>query len=104
MLLGGAAIVLGMLLALKVLDTVGTMIAFWNWPFQSDESESMIVVETLLLDHGVNIYARLTPEQFIAAPYPPAFYLLNWPVMHFAGATFKAGRAISLLATRGPAP
>src|SRR5689334_25397189 len=70
---------LTVLLALKALDTLQTMLAFFNWPFQFDESESMIVAETLLLDRGVDIYGKLTPEQFIAAPYPPLYYLLNWP-------------------------
>jgi MFS family permease len=61
----------------------------------------MIVAETMLLDRGVNIYNRPTPDLFIAAPYPPLFYLLNWPVQHLAGdePTFKGGRALSVLAT-----
>src|SRR5215212_9067994 len=77
----GALGLLALLLALKVVDTVETMIGFFNWPFQFDESESMILAETLLLDRGVNIFGTLTPEQFIAAPYPPLYYLLNLPVV-----------------------
>lgn len=100
-LLLGALGLLTLLLALKALQTVQTMLEFFNWPFQFDESESMIVAETLLLDHGVNIYGKLGPDQFIAAPYPPLYYLLNLPLVHFAGATFKGGRALSMLATAG---
>ncbi|HMA34774.1 MAG TPA: glycosyltransferase family 39 protein [Chloroflexia bacterium] len=100
-LLLAAVALLALLLLGKVVDSITTMLAFFNWPFQFDESEGMIVAETLLLDHGVNIYGPLTPAQFIAAPYPPLFYLLNWPVIHLAGPTFKAGRALSLLATAG---
>jgi hypothetical protein len=48
----------------------------FQYPFQFDESEGMIVAETGLLDHGVDIFAPLTPNLFIAAPYPPVFYLL----------------------------
>lgn len=90
---------LAALLLLKVYNSALTMTALFNWPFQSDESESMIVAETLLWDRGVNIYGHLTPAQFIAAPYPPLFYLLNWPFIHFLGATFKVGRTISVSAT-----
>lgn len=80
--------------------SVGTAWALYTYPFQFDESEGMIVAETMLLDRGVNIYDRPTPDLFIAAPYPPLFYLLNWPVQHLAGdePTFKGGRAISILA------
>jgi hypothetical protein len=95
----GALGLLAALLLLKTLDSAQTMAAFFNWPFQFDESESMIVAETLLWDRGVDIYGPLTPQQFIAAPYPPLYYLLNLPFIHALGATFKPGRAISLLAT-----
>ncbi|MGI8586841.1 MAG: glycosyltransferase family 39 protein [Chloroflexia bacterium] len=100
-LLLGALALLAALLLLKLLDTATIMRALFNWPFQHDESESMIVSETLLLDHGTNIYANLTPQQFIAAPYPPLYYLLNWPFIHLLGPTFKAGRAITIAATSG---
>jgi len=99
--LGGALALLAALLLARVLDNARIMAGLFNWPFQHDESESMIVAETLLLDHGVNIYAKLTPQQFIAAPYPPLYYLLNWPAIHLLGATFKVGRALSLAATLG---
>ena len=99
--LGGALALLAALLLVRVWDNARIMAGLFNWPFQHDESESMIVAETLLLDHGVNIYAKLTPQQFIAAPYPPLYYLLNWPAIHLLGATFKVGRALSLAATLG---
>jgi hypothetical protein len=78
-----------------------TSLAIFSHPFQLDESEGMIVAETMLLDQGTNIYAVPTTDLFIAAPYPPLFYLLGWPLQHLAGdsPTFKAGRAISLVAT-----
>ncbi|MDQ2806920.1 MAG: glycosyltransferase family 39 protein, partial [Chloroflexota bacterium] len=99
--LGVALALLAALLLARVWDNARIMVGLFNWPFQHDESESMIVAETLLLDHGVNIYAKLTPQQFIAAPYPPLYYLLNWPAIHLLGATFKVGRALSLAATLG---
>lgn len=92
-----------LLLALLVRAFIGalTSFAFFSHPFQLDESEGMIVAETMLLDKGAAIYEIPTADLFVAAPYPPLFYLLNWPVQHLAGdtPTFKGGRAFSLAAT-----
>jgi hypothetical protein len=73
----------------------------FNHPFQFDESEGMIVAETMLLDRGTNIFDPVGPDLFIAAPYPPVYYLLAWPFQHLLGnePSFKIGRALSLLAT-----
>jgi hypothetical protein len=75
--------------------------ALFAYPFQFDESESMIVAETQLLDRGVNIYMKPGPDLFISAPYPPLFYLLAGPAQYLVGLepTFKIGRAISVIAT-----
>ncbi|HEY0068962.1 MAG TPA: hypothetical protein VGE04_03245 [Chloroflexia bacterium] len=99
--LTAALVVLLMGLAAKSVFSAATSAQMWAYPFQFDESEGMIVAETLLLDRGVSIYDVPTPDLFISAPYPPLFYLLNWPGQHLAGAepTFKVGRTISLLAT-----
>lgn len=94
-----ALLVIG--LAAKTVASAVTSVEMFQYPFQFDESEGMIVAETGLLDHGVDIFAPLTPNLFIAAPYPPVFYLLCWPFQHLLGdePSFKIGRAISLLAT-----
>lgn len=42
----------------------------FSFPFQFDESEGMIVAETMLIDRGVNIFEVPTPSLFVAAPYP----------------------------------
>ena len=88
-------------LAAKTVASAATSAEMFQYPFQFDESEGMIVAETGLLDRGVDIFAPLTPNLFIAAPYPPVFYLLCWPFQHILGdePSFKIGRAISLLAT-----
>ncbi|MEO8286484.1 MAG: hypothetical protein ABI670_08610 [Chloroflexota bacterium] len=88
-------------LGAKVVASVGTQAAMLSYPFQFDESEGMIVAETILLDKGVDIFAPLTPDLFIAAPYPPLFYMLAWPFQHLLGdePSFKIGRALSLLST-----
>jgi hypothetical protein len=96
-------VLLLLLVGLLVRGLLGglTSLAIFSHPFQLDESEGMIVAETMLLDKGTNIYAVPTPDLFVAAPYPPLFYLLGWPLQHLAGdaPTFKAGRAISIVAT-----
>jgi hypothetical protein len=88
-------------LAWKDLDSARTSAKFFSFPFQFDESEGMIVAETQLLDRGVDIYLKPGPDLFIAAPYPPVYYLLTWPGQHLAGSdpTFKVGRALSIGAT-----
>jgi hypothetical protein len=97
------AVLLILLVGLLIRGLFGglTSLAIFAHPFQLDESEGMIVAETMLLDQGTNIYAMPTPDLFISAPYPPLFYLLGWPVQHLVGdtPTFKAGRAISIAAT-----
>jgi hypothetical protein len=85
----------------RVVYGMGTQAAMFNHPFQFDESEGMIVAETMLMDRGVNIFDPVTPDLFIAAPYPPVYYLLTWPFQHLLGnePSFKIGRALSLLST-----
>src|SRR5436190_4415861 len=99
-LLGALVLLLAGLL-LKSASSAQMSASLFSYPFRFDESEGMIVAETMLLDHGVNIYNKPTPDLFVAAPYPPLFYLLAWPFQHLAGPepTFKIGRAISILAT-----
>ncbi|HEX2912663.1 MAG TPA: hypothetical protein VH186_17795 [Chloroflexia bacterium] len=89
------------LLAAKLLFSLNIIWQIFNFAFQVDESESMIVSETLLMNRGVDIYARPGPELFISAPYTPFYYLLNWPFLHFMGSSFKPGRLISFLAACG---
>lgn len=88
-------------LLLRTAFSAATSAQMWAYPFQFDESEGMIVAETMLLDRGVPIFDVPGPDLFISAPYPPLFYLLNWPGQRLAGAepTFKVGRTISILAT-----
>ena len=91
----------GLLLAAKILFSLNIFWQIFNFAFQIDESESMIVAETGLMDHGLNLYALPSPDRFVSAPYTPLYYLLNWPFLHFMGLSFKPGRLLSLLATVG---
>lgn len=88
-------------LLVKVAFASTTVATMFQYPFQFDESEGMIVAETMLLDQGVPIFNPNTPQMFIAAPYPPVFYVLCWPFQHLLGSepSFKIGRAISILST-----
>lgn len=88
-------------LAAKTLFSLNIMWQIFNFAFQVDESESMIVSETVMLSKGVDIFARPTADVFISAPYTPFYYWLNWPFLHLFGASFKPGRAISFLAAAG---
>lgn len=90
-----------LLLAAKLLFSLNIIWQIFNFAFQVDESESMIVAETLLMDRGVDIYGLPGPDRFISAPYTPFYYLLNWLPLHFLGSSFKPGRFISLLAAVG---
>jgi 4-amino-4-deoxy-L-arabinose transferase-like glycosyltransferase len=93
-------IVFGMLAA----KTVFSLNIFWqifNYAFQVDESESMIVAETVMMTRGVDIFALPTPERFISAPYTPFYYWLNLPFIAVTGVSFKPGRLLSFLAAGG---
>jgi len=78
--------------------SIGFALDNLNYPYQLDESEGMIAAEVKLLDEGVAIFDRPGPQQFIAAPYPPLYYLLNWPLLKLTGADYslKGGRLITI--------
>ncbi|HET9495322.1 MAG TPA: hypothetical protein VFR15_13920, partial [Chloroflexia bacterium] len=95
------ALALAAVLGARVLAGVGTQAEFFTFPYQLDESEGMIVAETMLLSQGTNIFDPVTPDLFFAAPYPPLFYILALPFQATLGdePSFKIGRAITLFAT-----
>ncbi|MBN1485876.1 MAG: hypothetical protein JXA37_14275 [Chloroflexia bacterium] len=68
-------------------------------PFQLDPTEGIVFSECAMLGRGVNIYARFSPERFISAPYPPAYYIITALLMRLTGVNLLAGRLVSLLAT-----
>lgn len=99
--LAAALVLLALALLAKTVASFALSAEMFLYPFQFDESEGMIVAETMLMARGINIYANLTPDLFISAPYPPLYYLLNLPVQLILGddePSFKIGRALSLLA------
>ena len=84
---------LAVVLALKVLDTVQTMAGFFNWPFQFDECRKHDRRRDAAARPGRGYLGKLTPEQFIAAPYPPLYYLLNLPFSISAPPSSRAARS-----------
>src|SRR5215218_9248491 len=49
-------------LLVKVIFAGATIASLFQYPFQFDESEGMIVAETMLLAQGVPIFENNTPE------------------------------------------
>ena len=92
-------LLVALLLVAKILFSLNIAWQIFNFAFQIDESEGMIVAETGLMDHGLNLYALPSPDRFVSAPYTPLYYLLNWPFIHLLGLSFKPGRLISFGAT-----
>ena len=95
------ALALATVLGARVAAGMGTQAEIFAFPYQLDESEGMIVAETMLLAQGTNIFDPVTPDLFVAAPYPPLFYVLALPFQALLGdePSFKIGRAITLFAT-----
>jgi 4-amino-4-deoxy-L-arabinose transferase-like glycosyltransferase len=82
----------------KVLFSLNIVWAIFNFPFQLDDSEGMIVAEVNLMTKGVDLFAPPNPATFISAPYTLLYYQLNLPFFWLGGISFKPGRAISFLA------
>src|SRR3954451_12319518 len=100
-LLLGVLLLLLVALGARTFASAQMSAQMFAYPFQFDESEGMIVAETLLLDRGTNIYEKPAGDLFVAAPYPPLYYLLAWPAQHMVGTepSFKIGRALTMVAT-----
>jgi hypothetical protein len=95
----GLAFLTAAFLLPRVLSLLGLGVSLVAWPWQFDYDEGINLNATLQLAEGRNIYRHNGPEEFISAPYPPFFYILNAPVAAIAGPYFGFGRALSLLST-----
>ncbi len=86
----------------------GTSGEWLDYPYPRPGSEGLILYNSLLLKHGGDIYAPITPDRFISGPYPPVYYWLAAAVLpdklpDFStpggvSSIFLPGRTISLLA------
>ncbi|MEO5952353.1 MAG: hypothetical protein ABIQ44_07800, partial [Chloroflexia bacterium] len=87
---------------------VGTSGEWLDYPYPRAGSEGLILYESLLLKHGGDIYAPITPERFISGPYPPVFYwvaaavlpdrLPDFSTSESVSSIFASGRIVSLVA------
>ena len=104
--------VVGLLLLLAAIPALArftsTSASWLDYPYPRAGSEGLILYETLIVKHGGNIYAPITPDKFISGPYPPVYYWLAASVLpdtlpDFSAPTsvtsiFEPGRIISLVA------
>jgi 4-amino-4-deoxy-L-arabinose transferase-like glycosyltransferase len=68
-----------------------------NWEWQIDYDEGFNLDASWKLANGVNIYGQARPDQFIAAPYPPVYYLLCAAFQKIFGYSLLGGRLISFV-------
>lgn len=94
------ALAAGLLLAVG-LSELPMVLTRLGYPYQLDDSEGVILGETLLLLKGIDIFQPVTPDFFSAAPYPPLFYWLLTPLLAAGLAPFPAARTVTLLTTLG---
>lgn len=106
--IGAAGVALCLLfMAVPVARFVGLSAGWISYPYPRPGSEGLILYESLLLKHGGDIYAPITPERFISGPYPPVYYWLASATLpdrlpDFSGpeppaSEFQSGRTISLV-------
>ncbi|MEI7555943.1 hypothetical protein [Candidatus Chlorohelix sp.] len=66
-----------------------------NWEWQIDYDEGFNLDAAWKLSKGTNIYGQATLDRFIAAPYPPFYYLLCAIFLKVFGIGMLGGRLIS---------
>lgn len=69
-----------------------------TWEWQIDFDEGFNLDASWKLANGVNIYGQATPDRFIAAPYPPVYYILSAVFQKVFGYGLLGGRLISFAA------
>ncbi len=70
-----------------------------DWPWQIDYDEGLNLSASWHLSQGHNIYANSVPERFIAAPYPPLYFILNAILIKLFGVNLLGGRLLTFAAT-----
>jgi hypothetical protein len=98
-----------LLAAILVARFIATSAQWLDYPYPRPGSEGLILYESLLLKHGGDLYAPITPERFISGPYPPIFYWIAAAILpdklpDFSGPSspasiFLTGRLVSLAST-----
>lgn len=87
----------GLVVALlpHVLGFLGHSFEVISYPFQVDYDEGLNLNAAWNLSQGHNIYANSVPDHFIAAPYPPLYFVLNAIGIKLWGIQFQFGRVLS---------
>ncbi|MDB5078644.1 MAG: hypothetical protein JWP00_568 [Chloroflexi bacterium] len=70
-----------------------------TWEWQIDFDEGFNLDASWKLANGVNIYGQAQPDQFIAAPYPPVYYILCAAFQKVFGYGMLGGRLISFVSS-----
>jgi 4-amino-4-deoxy-L-arabinose transferase-like glycosyltransferase len=70
-----------------------------TWEWQIDFDEGFNLDASWKLANGINIYGQATPDRFIAAPYPPVYYILCAVFQKIFGYGLLGGRLISFVST-----
>lgn len=70
-----------------------------TWEWQIDFDEGFNLDASWKLANGVNIYGQALPDKFIAAPYPPVYYILCAAFQKIFGYGMLGGRLISFVAS-----
>jgi 4-amino-4-deoxy-L-arabinose transferase-like glycosyltransferase len=68
-----------------------------TWEWQIDFDEGFNLDASWKLANGVNIYGQAQPDKFIAAPYPPVYYILCAVFQKIFGYGMLGGRLISFV-------
>jgi len=70
-----------------------------NYPYQLDYDEGFNLSASWQWSHLVNIYLPNTPDHFIAAGYPPLYYLLSASLIKFFGMSLQGGRIVGFVSS-----
>ena len=97
------AVVAGGVLAVLVIARLVTFATYsanaLSLSFEFDETESIVLSESLLTGARQNIYAPFTPDRFVSAPYTPVYYVMIAATVPVFGRNFVGGRLLELAAT-----
>lgn len=70
-----------------------------SWPYQIDYDEGLNLSTAWNVAQGQNIYLVNPADHFIAAPYPPLYFILNAFGIKLWGVQLQVGRIISFAAS-----
>ncbi|MEI6045352.1 MAG: hypothetical protein WCS37_13465 [Chloroflexota bacterium] len=97
--IGGLRLLLWVILLLvlmpRLLDFFTHSFEVLSWRWQVDYDEGLNLSASWHLSQGHNIYSNSIPERFIAAPYPPLYFILNALLIKLFGVSLLGGRLLT---------